>query len=144
MAGIGDSPAALIPHREPARFVTDIVSIGRGTIVCDGRIPRDSPYVEEGRVPSHVALEFAGQAAAVLESIGRATPESDPEPRIGYLVRARNVVLSCPDLPAGAQLRAHLAEDGAAFPLTIYDVRVELGDREILTASITTVLGEGT
>jgi len=142
MAGTGDSPASLVPHGEPARFVTEIVRIGQGTIVCDGRIPHDSPFVEEGRVPSYLALEFAGQAAAVLESISRVGPESEPEPRIGYLVRARDVVLSCGDLPAGAPIRASLTEEGAAFPLTMYGVRVEMGGQEILTASITTVLGD--
>jgi len=130
----------LLAQQGPARLVNEVLETGETEIVCAGTVPVESPYADGDRVPSVAAIELAAQAAAALETIGRIRRETDPEPKVGYLVNIGDVVLSSADFPAGAPLVARATLDSEAPPLSVYRVEVKLEDRTILTASVSTYL----
>jgi predicted hotdog family 3-hydroxylacyl-ACP dehydratase len=133
-------PSRLLAQQGPARLVREVLEARETEIVCAGTVPADSPYADADRVPSVAAIELAAQAAAALETIGRIERETDPEPKVGYLVNIGDVVLSSADFPAGAPLVARATLESEAPPLSVYRVEVTLEDRTILTATVSTYL----
>lgn len=136
-----DVPEGLIPHRGPARLVQSILEDPRrDVLVCAGRIPADSAFAVEGRVPAVVLLELAAQAAAVQQALaapGGATA------RRGYLVAVRAATLRAHDVAVQVRLVATVRRTGAAGPLATYDVAVHgPGGEEIVSASLSTHAGE--
>ena len=134
-------PDGLIPHRGPARFVQAILeSPGPGVAVCAGRVPADSAFVAEGRVPAVVLLEMAAQAAAVLQAQAAPAPAVAGS-RPGYLVAIRAAMLRVDDVAAGARLIATVRRTGQAGPLATFDVTVSLGAEEVVSATLSTHAG---
>ena len=131
------SAAPLLPHQPPARLVERIAQVADEEIEFEGGVPRDSPFREGGVVPGWVALELAAQAAAAWETGGMAG-EPRREPRVGYIVAVRELVLKRSEFPADARLRGTIRLAGSAPPLTIYDVEVSCREGELLTGSLST------
>jgi predicted hotdog family 3-hydroxylacyl-ACP dehydratase len=137
-----DVPDDFIPHRGPARLVHTILESPRpDVVVCAGRVPADSAFVSEGRVPAVVLLEMAAQAAAVQQALA-ATAGGAPA-RPGYLVGIREASLNADDVAAGVRLTATVRRTGQLGPLATYDVTVNGPDDEpIVSASLSTHAGE--
>jgi len=135
-----DVPEGLIPHRGPARLVQSILEDPRpDVLVCAGRIPADSAFAVEGRVPAAVLLELAAQAAAVQQAL--AAPAGAA--RRGYLVAVRAATLRAHDVAVQVRLVATVRRTGQAGPLATYDVAVHgPGGEEIVSASLSTHAGE--
>jgi len=135
-----DVPEGLIPHRGPARLVQSILEDPRpDVLVCAGRIPADSAFAVEGRVPAAVLLELAAQAAAVQQAL--AAPAGAA--RRGYLVAVRAARLRAHDVAVQVRLVATVRRTGQAGPLATYDVAVHgPGGEEIVSASLSTHAGE--
>ena len=132
-------PDGLIPHRGPARLVQAILeSPGPDVAVCAGRVPADSAFVFQGRVPAVVLLEMAAQAAAVLQALS-APPAGGSRP--GYLVAIRAATLRVDDVAADARLIATVRRTGQAGPLATFDVTVSRGAEEVVSASLSTHAG---
>jgi len=123
--------ATLIPHEPPARLLREILEASAEGLTGIAQIPADSPFVQEGRVPSFLGLEAAAQGAAVLEALTR---KETLGPRIGYLVGLRNARLHTPWLPAEQPFRVNVRLTGSAAPLSMYEVAVD----EIVHGSIST------
>ena len=132
-------PDGLIPHRGPARLVQAILeSPGPDVAVCAGRVPADSAFVAEGRVPAVVLLEMAAQAAAVLQALA-APPAGGSRP--GYLVAIRAATFRVDDVAADARLIATVRRTGQAGPLATFDVTVSSGAEEVVSATLSTHAG---
>jgi predicted hotdog family 3-hydroxylacyl-ACP dehydratase len=116
--------ASLLPHRGHARFVGEVVESGDGAVVCVGRIPVESPFVQDGVAPGFVLMELAAQAAAI-ELLARMGVRG-PRPRIGYIVRARGLNWTAEGVPAGAPLTASVRREDSIPPLYIYRATVTL------------------
>jgi len=133
-------PDGLIPHRGPARLVHTILeSPGPDVAVCAGRVPADSAFVSEGRVPAVVLLEMAAQAAAVLRALD-APPSGISRP--GYLVAIRAARFRVDDVAADALLIATVRRTGQAGPLATFDVTVSRGAEEVVSATLSTHAGK--
>jgi len=107
--------------------------------VCAGRVPADSAFVSEGRVPAVVLLEMAAQAAAVLQAL--AAPAAGPS-RPGYLVAIRAATFRADEVAADAVLIATVRRTGQAGPLATFDVTVSRGAEEVVSATLSTHAGE--
>jgi predicted hotdog family 3-hydroxylacyl-ACP dehydratase len=136
-----DVPEGLIPHRGPARLVQSILEDPRpDVLVCAGRIPAESAFAVEGRVPAVVLLELAAQAAAVQQAL--AAP-AGATARRGYLAAVRAATLRASDVAVQVRLVATVRRTGEAGPLATYDVAVHgPGGEEIVSASLSTHAGE--
>ena len=127
---------SLLPHGSEARFLDELLELTEGKVECACSIPSNSPYVLDGQVPAFVALELAAQTAAILEAVHAVQVRGKNAPEIGYLVRVKSLKLACANFPAGRPLRARAVLDVTVPPLSLYDVRVRLDEREILSGSI--------
>lgn len=136
----GIDTGLLLPHRSPARWIDGVGQTTEKSIRVSGRIPSDSAFVSEGQASSYVALEFAAQAAAVLETLGRASSGGDAAAHLGYLVGARQVQLDAPRVAAAAEVLAEVELEGTAGPLSIYRSRVVQAGQRIAAATVSTYI----
>ena len=132
---------ALIPHRGPARLVQTILDDPRpDVLVCAGRIPADSAFAVDGRVPAVIVLELAAQAAAVQQALAGPTGAAA---RPGYLVAVRAAMLRADVVAVNVRLVTTVRRTGQAGPLATYDVTVNGPEgQEILTATLSTHAGD--
>jgi predicted hotdog family 3-hydroxylacyl-ACP dehydratase len=128
----------LVPHRGSARLVERVVAWRDDSLECVGRIPPESPFVSGGSAPSFVGLEFAAQAAAAHEALGRRRAGGATDVVVGYLVGIKEARFGVTRLRVGADLRGTVRLVGGAPPLAIYAVRVELAGVECVSATFST------
>lgn len=134
-SGLHPIPGDLIPHAPPALLVKAMLEATPEGASAVALIPRDSPFVQDGRAPAFVGLEAGAQTAAVLEALGRSGDGGGP--RIGYVVAIRNARFRSAWLPADQALRVGVKPAGSAPPLSIYEVRVG-GETELVTGLVST------
>lgn len=134
--------ASLLPHSGRARFVSEVLEAGDDAVVCAGRIPSESPFVRNGRVPGFVLVELAAQAAAI-EALGRIGGEHD-HPSVGYLVRARELRWTVRGVAAESRLLVRACREDSIPPLYTYRATVTSDGVEMLcgTFSIYVVVAD--
>lgn len=137
--------AELVPQAPPMVLLDRVVSFEGGRIVCELTLTEASPYVESGRAPALVTLEYMAQAIATAAGLEKRA--SGLAPRIGFLLGSRELHLATDFVYAGDVLTVeavHLwgkdrigqydcvvSRDGARIargPLTVY----EPSDEELL------------
>jgi predicted hotdog family 3-hydroxylacyl-ACP dehydratase len=133
------TPEALIPHRGPALLLETVVEAADDRLVASAAVPQGSAFAAQGLAPSFVALEVAAQAAAAFEALRRRRAGGDPEPRVGYLVGARDVVLQT-GLPVGLPLQVTIRLDAALPPLSTYLFEVGAGGTVAANGTISTYM----
>ena len=133
------APEALIPHRGPALLLETVVEAADDRLVASATVPQGSAFAAQGLAPPFVALEVAAQAAAAFEALRRRRAGGDPEPRVGYLVGARGVVLRT-GLPVGFPLQVTIRLDAALPPLSTYLFEVGAGGAVAANGTISTYL----
>ena len=131
---------ALLPHRDPMRFVEGVLGEAEDGLSCAARIPEACALVRSGAAPAIAALEAAAQTAAVWEAL-RAPPGAG-DARMGFLVSARDVFLYEATVAAGAPLIASARLVAHAGPLAHYDVEVSQESHPILRGTIGAYLEE--
>ncbi|HEX3126913.1 MAG TPA: hypothetical protein VH394_06260 [Thermoanaerobaculia bacterium] len=117
-------PGELVPHALPALLVSSVLEVSAEGATAIVEIPKDNPFVQDGRAPAFVGLEAGAQTAAVLEALGR---EGTEGPKVGYVVAIRNARFATPWLPAGTPLAVTVKAAGSAPPLSIYEVNLGNG-----------------
>lgn len=155
-----DEPAALVaelPHAGPSRLLDSVVVLGDGQVAGHGRVPAAHAAARAGRVPAFLAVELAAQAAgqvprardaeegdgegnpageraaAGVVVVANAAPDSDA-PRLGYLVRLREVRFARAEIDVEARLVAHVDLAGRTGPLARFDFVVVLPGGEPIAA----------
>jgi len=121
--------ASLLPHSGHARFVDEVLEFGNDALVCVGRIPAENPFARDGMVPGFVLVELAAQAAAI-EALAR-MGDDVPQPRVGYLVRARGLHWTASGVLAGAPLTVSVRREDSIPPLYMYRAKVTLEGAEV-------------
>ncbi|HEX2253318.1 MAG TPA: hypothetical protein VHQ65_08620 [Thermoanaerobaculia bacterium] len=117
--------ATLLPHQSPARLAETLQEAGPERLVCRGRIDAGHPAVSPLGAPSFLAVELAAQCCAGWPLADGEGGEDAAAPRVGYLVRLRDVRFARPWLAAAAPLTARLELEGRTGPLTLCHFRVE-------------------
>jgi 3-hydroxymyristoyl/3-hydroxydecanoyl-(acyl carrier protein) dehydratase len=130
----------LIPHRPPMLFVERIVGVAEDGATCIARVPGDCALVADGTTPAFVALEAAAQTAAVWEALRRPRASVAEEPRMGYLVSLKDIVLHRLTIPADVDLIASVRLVAEAAALTTYAVEVTVEGTLALRGTIGTYL----
>lgn len=121
-----------LPHAPPALLLQTVLEASSEGASSIAVIPKDSPFVENGRAPAFVGLEAGAQTAAALEALNR----EGGGPKVGYVVAIRNARFRTPWLPAGQPLPVTVKPAGSAPPLSIYEVRVG----ELVTGLVSTYI----
>lgn len=105
----------LLPHRGRMVLLDRVVSADPGSVTCCVTIRPDSTFVEGGRVPGLVAIEYMAQAVAVYAGL-KAKSQGQPV-RIGYLLGTRELVLDVDAFDVADEL--------------LVEVRHQFGDEQI-------------
>ena len=92
----------LLPHRGKMLLLDEVVDAGPASVTCRVHIRSSSSFVEAGRVPGLVALEYMAQTVGAYAGL-RAREQGGPV-RIGYLLGSRDVQLSGRDFLVGDDL----------------------------------------
>jgi predicted hotdog family 3-hydroxylacyl-ACP dehydratase len=119
---------ALLPH-QGVMFLLDRVSrFDRHEIECSASSHRDPqhPLRHEGRLPAHVAIEYAAQAAGVHGGLLNRQLHPDAPAQMGYLAVISHVqwrVQRLDDLPG--DLHIHARRTAVTAGGRAYRVRIE-------------------
>jgi predicted hotdog family 3-hydroxylacyl-ACP dehydratase len=116
----------LVPHRGPMLLLDEVVASGPDFAACRVVIRPDSTFVEGGRVPGLVAVEYMAQTVAAYAGL-KARGQGQPV-RIGYLLGTRELSLEIDEFQVGDDL--------------LIEVRHQFGD-EIIGAFDCTVRCRG-
>ncbi len=128
-----------VPHFPPALLIETLVAHGPSGARGRGLIPADSPFAVAGHAPSYLGLEMAAQAAALAETLDRASDAGEESaPRVGYVVAIRQARCFVRSLPVGEPLDVIVFFVASALPLSIYSIRVEQAGRVRVEGTIST------
>lgn len=131
----------LLPHRPPMILIDELVRCEGQEVVCRVTVRDGAPFVEAGRVPALVSLEYFAQTVAALyawnnrHNAGAFT--------VGMLLGARELTLETDYFHVGDTLMISGAESFTAPPISQF--RCELADARgrVLARGAISVLGGG-
>ena len=83
--------AELVPHKPPMLLLDRVLAHDADSITCEVRIAARAPFVEDGRIPAVVGIEYMAQCVAAFAGLS-ARAEGRP-PRIGFLLGCRELRL---------------------------------------------------
>jgi predicted hotdog family 3-hydroxylacyl-ACP dehydratase len=92
-----------LPHAPPMILLDELVSHDEERVACRVVLRPDSLFVEQGRVPATLGLEYMAQTIAVLA--GLQSRAAGRPPRIGYLLGTRELELAVDFFEVGDELR---------------------------------------
>jgi len=94
--------ADVLPHSGPMILLDEVVAFDGAGVRCRVTIRPGSMFVDHGRVPAIVALEYMAQAAAAHAGLeGQSRGEG---PRVGYILGTRELSLEVDDFEVGDEL----------------------------------------
>ncbi len=94
--------AELLPHAPPMVLIDELVEAAEGRVAARVTLRPDSPFVEDGRVPAIVAIEYMAQTIGAYAGL-RARAAGGP-PRIGFLLGTRELSLDVDAFAVGDEL----------------------------------------
>ena len=126
MGGAFPGVLELLPHRPPMVLVEELLAVDEDRAVarCRCRIGRDSPLLQDGRIPRMLMIEMLAQSAACLKGyieLKRGLPI-----RPAYLVRIDDLVLERMPAP-GEAVEVETVEQRGLGDYFIYEARAVVG-----------------
>ena len=131
----------LVRHRAPMLLLDRVENEGHRTTTCGLTIREDSTFLEDGAVPSFVALEYMAQCVAV--HAGLCGVRNGQQPRIGYLVGARDVDFLVDEFRVGEHLRVIASHVWGDDELGQYRVHLESNGRRVAQAILSVYQANG-
>jgi predicted hotdog family 3-hydroxylacyl-ACP dehydratase len=129
----------VVPHRPPMLLLDQVTRWEPRRIACQVVLRDDSPFVEAGRAPATLAIEYMAQCiAAHVGMRGRASGEPV---QIGYLIGARDVTLPTEDFRVGDVLRVTAAHLWGDDRLGSFTCTVERGGRAVAAGTLNVYRG---
>lgn len=125
-----------IPQRGSMRLLDRIVQVDAECAVAEVRVPPDGLFMQDGKVPAWVGIEYMAQTIAVWAA-GRSRGRGGEGPKLGLLLGSRRYEAHCDGFPCGATLRIEarceiMGDNG----LGVFDCRVEMAGRDVATAQV--------
>ncbi len=140
MEGRYPSIEKLIRHRAPMLLLDRVEDDDELTTTCGLTIREDSTFVENGAVPSCVALEYMAQCAAAHAGL-RGARKGQPA-RMGYLISARNVEFLVDEFRVGERIRVFVSQVWGDDELGQFEARVESNGRRVAGALLNVYQGK--
>ena len=82
----------LVPHKPPMLLLDRVLAHEADSVTCAVTIAVGSPFVEDGRVPAVIGIEYMAQSVAAYAGL-LAYAQGRP-PRIGFLLGCRELTLA--------------------------------------------------
>ena len=132
--------AELLPHRPPMILIDEIVEVDEGSLTARVWLTESSMFVEDGKLPALVTLEYMAQSiAAFAGAIRRA--EGKPV-RVGLLIACREMELEVDSLSVGDELLVTVKQVWTGERLGSFDCFVTRGGEKISSASLSVYQGD--
>jgi predicted hotdog family 3-hydroxylacyl-ACP dehydratase len=132
--------AELVPHRPPMILIDEILDIGETWLSARVAVTDCSPFVEDGKLPALVTLEYMAQSIAAFAGAAR---RAAGEPvRLGFLIACREMELQVDSLSAGDELEVTVNQVWADEHLGSFDCLVTLHGEKISRASLSVYQGD--
>jgi len=93
----------LVPHRPPMILIDEILDIGETSLTALVVLTESSPFVEDGRLPALVTLEYMAQGIAAFA--GRARRAAGKTVGHGFLIACREMELAVDFLSVGDEIQ---------------------------------------
>lgn len=98
-----------VPHRGAMLLIDRLLEAGPTHVVAEVTVPADGLFVQDGRMPGWVGLEYMAQAISAWSGVGHT--EAGREPRLGMLLGTRRYHAHVPDFAAGTVLRIEVNQE---------------------------------
>lgn len=133
--------ARLLPHGPPMILVDEVVADGGGVTVCRVVVREGAAFVEDGRVPAVVAIEYMAQTVGAFA--GLRAREAGLPVRVGYLLGTRELVLETDSFAVGDELRIEAREVWNDLPLGAFACTVTRAGVRVAAATLNVYQSQG-
>ncbi len=132
--------AELVPHKPPMLLLDEVVAVGDTSLTARVTLTEASMFVEHGRAPALVAIEYMAQAIAAWA--GAARRDKNEPPRLGFLLSCREMTLEVDELSVGDELLVTIERVWSDEQLGSFDCSVARGGARIAQAALSVYQGE--
>jgi predicted hotdog family 3-hydroxylacyl-ACP dehydratase len=133
------TPAELLPHTPPMILVDEVVQVEPDRVVCRLTLRPDSMFVEDGKVPGLVAIEYMAQAIGSIVGVKRL---SRGEPiRVGFLLGTRELSLEVDEFTVGDELTVEAIRVFGEEQIGSFKCSVALRGKVVATALVNVYQG---
>ena len=133
-------PAQVLPHQPPMILIDELLASSDDSLSARVRLRDDSPFVEDGRVSSLVAIEYMAQTIAALAGLHKRA-RGEPIKR-GYLLGCRELKLPVAELRAGDELTVLVRQTWTTEELGHFDCSVSRGEELVAAGVLSVYQGE--
>jgi predicted hotdog family 3-hydroxylacyl-ACP dehydratase len=124
----------LLPHSGRMVLIDEVLEAGEGRIVARLTLRPTSPFVEDGRVPAIVAIEYMAQTVGAYAGLrARAAGGS---PRIGFLLGTREMTLDVDAFGVGDELTVEARHVWGDEQLGSFQCEVRRDGRTLVSALV--------
>jgi predicted hotdog family 3-hydroxylacyl-ACP dehydratase len=100
---------AYVPHRGAMLLIDRLLEAGPTHAVAEVTVPADGLFMNEGRMPGWVGLEYMAQAISAWSGVQHTAGGGTP--RLGMLLGTRRYQAVVPDFAAGSVLRVEVNQE---------------------------------
>jgi predicted hotdog family 3-hydroxylacyl-ACP dehydratase len=133
--------AALLPHSGEMVLLDEVISCEGERTVCRVKLRPEALFVEDGKVPAVVAIEWMAQTVGVYAGL-RARAAGEP-PRIGYLLGTRELTLELDHLDVGDEIDVEALHVFGDEQLGSFHCAAFRGGRRFAAATLNVYQGRG-
>ncbi|HBN22588.1 MAG TPA: 3-hydroxydecanoyl-ACP dehydratase [Holosporales bacterium] len=94
-----------LPHDEPMVLLDDLLECLEESVHATVTPHKESPFCEQGAIPSYVALEYMAQSVAAWN--GYHAHQRQEQPKVGFLLGSRRLTLHVPSFLVGETLNVY-------------------------------------
>jgi predicted hotdog family 3-hydroxylacyl-ACP dehydratase len=124
-----------VPHRGAMLLVDRLLEAGPQHAVAEVTVPADGLFVQDGRMPGWVGLEYMAQAISAWS--GHRHVAAQGAPRLGMLLGTRRYECRVDAFPAGTRLRVEVAQEFVAHNgLGMFACRILQDGKEVAVARL--------
>ncbi len=131
----------ILPHRSPMVLIDRVIAYQDDYIHCQVTINGDSPFCENGAVPSYIAMEYMAQAIAAWS--GLMAKGRGETAKIGFLLGARRLELQVLEFKKGEVLDVYGKVQYLDGQMAAFDCWVEVVGARVVHAGINVYQGMG-
>jgi predicted hotdog family 3-hydroxylacyl-ACP dehydratase len=108
-------------------------------MVCETVLEAGSPFVEQGRVPAVVGIEYMAQAIAA--GAGLSARDKGEAARMGFLLGCRNLTIAVDSFQVGDRLTIEARRTWGENELGSFACKVQRGSEVVVEGALTVYQG---
>jgi len=130
----------LVPHRPPMLLLDRVLSYDGERVVCETVLEAGSPFVEQGRVPAVVGIEYMAQAIAAGAGLS-ARDNGETAARMGFLLGCRDLAIAVDSFQVGDRLTIEARRTWGENQIGSFACKVQRGSEVLVEGALTVYQG---